>query len=88
MSVRHGFIFISVILSLALLMLAVTWPFFYWGFIVVGLVILLGVHNMLQKKHTILCIYPVIGMFRFLFESIRPEIQQYFVETNTNGRPL
>jgi len=88
MSVRQGFIFISILVSLSLLLLAASWPFFYWGFIIVGPVILLGAHNMLQKQHTILRIYPVIGMFRYLFESIRPEIQQYFVETNTNGRPI
>ena len=88
MSVRQSFIFISIVVSLSLLMLAATWSFFYWGFIIVGPVILLGVHNMLQKEHTILRIYPVIGMFRYLFESIRPEIQQYFVETDTNGSPI
>ena len=43
---------------------------------------------MLQKKHTILRLYPVIGLLRYFFESIRPEIQQYFVESNVNGRPI
>ena len=74
MSVRQGFIFISILVSLSLLMLAATWPFFYWGFTIVGPVILLGVHNMLQKQHTILRIYPVIGMFRYLFEIGRAHV--------------
>ncbi len=43
---------------------------------------------MLQTKHTILRLYPVIGIFRYIFESIRPEIQQYFVESDINGRPI
>jgi glutamate synthase domain-containing protein 2 len=88
MSVRHGFIFLSVLSSLCILALAAYWPIFFWGFIIIGPIILLGVYHMLQVKHTILRLYPVVGGFRYLFESIRPEIQQYFVESNTNGRPI
>ncbi|TFH08094.1 MAG: FMN-binding glutamate synthase family protein [Nitrosomonadales bacterium] len=88
MSVRQGFIFLSISISLLLVVLAVYWPAFYWGFIIVVPVILLGVYQMLQTRHTILRLYPIIGSFRYLFESIRPEIQQYFVESDINGRPI
>ncbi len=88
MSVRQGFIFLSIASSLLLFTLAAYWPVFYWGFIIIGPIILFGVHHMLQTKHTILRLYPVIGVFRYMFESIRPEIQQYFVESNINGRPI
>jgi glutamate synthase domain-containing protein 2 len=43
---------------------------------------------MFQKKHSILRNFPVIGHGRFLLESIRPEIMQYFVETDIEGRPF
>jgi glutamate synthase domain-containing protein 2 len=43
---------------------------------------------MLQRKHALRRNYPVIGHGRYLLESFRPEIQQYFVETNTGGRPF
>ena len=49
---------------------------------------LVGVHDLTQRKHSILRNYPVIGHARFLLEEIRPEIQQYFVESNTDGRPF
>jgi len=88
MSVRQGFIFLSITASLILIALASYRPVFYWGFIVVAPVILLGLYHMVQTRHTILRLYPVIGSFRYLFESIRPEIQQYFVESNINGRPI
>ncbi len=88
MSVRHGFIFLSFLISLFLFALATVWPSFYLGFIVVAPVIMLGIYHMWQKKHTILRLYPVVGAFRYLFESIRPEIQQYFVESDINGRPI
>jgi len=88
MSVRQGFIFLSITSSLLLFALAAYQPVFYWGFIIVAPIILLGVYHMMQTRHTILRLYPVIGIFRYLFESIRPEIQQYFVESNINGRPI
>ncbi|MFI7586752.1 FMN-binding glutamate synthase family protein [Spongisporangium articulatum] len=47
----------------------------------------LGVHDVLQSKHSILRNYPLAGHLRFLMEAIRPEIQQYFIERNYDGRP-
>jgi glutamate synthase domain-containing protein 2 len=48
----------------------------------------LGVYDLLQRDHSILRNYPVVGHLRFLMEEIRPEIQQYFIERNTDGRPF
>nr|WP_246380544.1 FMN-binding glutamate synthase family protein [Paeniglutamicibacter cryotolerans] len=60
-----------------------------WVFLALALALLgLGVHDMVQTKHAILRNYPVLGRMRFLLESIRPEIQQYFIERNTDGRPF
>ena len=39
-------------------------------------------HDALQRRHSILRTYPVLGRARFAMERIRPEIQQYFVENN------
>jgi glutamate synthase domain-containing protein 2 len=41
-----------------------------------------------QKKQTIRRNFPVIGNFRYLLEKVRPEIMQYFVETDTEGKPI
>lgn len=57
-------------------------------FIVVIPVILLGIYDLLQTHSTIPRIYPVIGRLRYFFESIRPEIQQYFVESDLDGIPV
>ncbi len=88
MSVRQGFILLSLTSTILLLALASRWSFFYWVLLAVSPVILLGFYHMIQTRHTVLRIYPVIGSFRYLFESIRPEIQQYFVESDINGRPI
>jgi len=88
MSVRHGFVTLSIIFSSILILFATHWPEALWGFVLLGPIILLGLYDMVQTRHTILYLYPVIGHLRYLFESIRPEIQQYFVESNINGRPI
>jgi glutamate synthase domain-containing protein 2 len=48
----------------------------------------LGFWDATQKTHAILRNFPVIGHFRYLLEAISPEIQQYFIESNTSGRPF
>ncbi|ADD42468.1 FMN-binding glutamate synthase family protein [Stackebrandtia nassauensis] len=47
-----------------------------------------GVLDVVQVRHSILRNYPVLGHFRFLLEALRPELQQYFIERNTDGRPF
>src|SRR5580704_9270442 len=49
---------------------------------------IVGIHDIFQKKHAILRTYPVIGHVRYLLELIRPEIQQYFIEGYSDGKPF
>lgn len=48
----------------------------------------MGIANSMQKKHAILRNFPVLGYARYLFEFISPEIQQYFIERTTDGKPF
>lgn len=48
----------------------------------------LGVADLTQRRHSVLRNYPVIGHLRFVLESLRPELQQYFIERNFDGRPF
>ncbi len=88
MLVRQLFFVISALSLLGTFALAQVWVHAYyllWLFIpLIGL----GLYDIVQRQHTILRLYPVLGHLRFIFESIRPEIQQYFVESNTNGMPI
>ncbi|SNX29351.1 Glutamate synthase domain-containing protein 2 [Polynucleobacter meluiroseus] len=49
---------------------------------------LIGIHDCLQTKRSILRNYPVIGHMRFLLEFIRPEIRQYFIEGENEKTPF
>lgn len=61
---------------------------FYWAFVIVLPLVTLGLMNAFQKRRAILRNYPILGMLRYFFEEIRPEIQQYFVENDTDGTPF
>ena len=47
-----------------------------------------GVHDLRQTRHAILRNYPVIGHLRFLLEYIRPEMRQYFIESDAEAAPF
>jgi glutamate synthase domain-containing protein 2 len=49
---------------------------------------LLGLRDVRQTRHAILRNYPVIGHLRFLLEYIRPEVRQYFIESDTEAAPF
>ena len=54
---------------------------------VLAALLLLAAYDVLQTRHSILRNYPVLGHLRFLMEDVRPELQQYFIERNWDGRP-
>jgi len=79
--------------ALALLTLLSAWaasvsPFWLFALIPLALVLALGIYDVLQTRRSILRNFPILGHARFMMEYIRPEIQQYFIETNTGGRPF
>ena len=52
-----------------------------------GLLAMIGLYDYCQKKRAVLGNYPLVGRFRFLFESIRPELRQYFWESDNDELP-
>ncbi|MGD9622651.1 MAG: FMN-binding glutamate synthase family protein [Mycolicibacterium sp.] len=48
----------------------------------------IGTWDLVQTRHSILRLYPILGHIRFLMELIRPEIRQYFIESNTEASPF
>lgn len=60
----------------------------FFAFAVILILVAIGIHDFVQKKHAILRNFPVIGHARYILEFIRPEIQQYFIATNQSDRPF
>lgn len=51
-------------------------------------ILLLWIYDLLQRKHTILRNFPVLGHVRYFFEFLRPEIQQYFIASDEDELPF
>ncbi len=88
MLMRHYFQIFAVSAPVLVLGLSLLWPPALWIFVVIAPVIALGVIDMMQTRQTIRRLYPFFGRFRYMLESVRPEIQQYFVESDTSGTPI
>lgn len=85
---RTLFVTVALIVTLLYVLLYFVWPSALWSLILTGPILLLGIWDMVQTKHAVRRNFPLIGNFRYLFEAIRPEISQYFIESNTDGTPF
>lgn len=87
-SMRNHFI-IGVILTLGLTAgVSYFHHWFLWTLVITGPLIIVGFRDFLQPRRAILRNFPIIGHFRYLLEEVRPEIQQYFIESNSDGMPF
>ena len=59
----------------------------YFGLLGAAPFALLGTWDLFQVRHSITRNFPILGHLRFIAESIRPELMQYFVEADEDGRP-
>ncbi len=85
---RREFFIISFMVFLGIGAIAVFWPPVLWSLTIILPLFALGVMDTLQTRQAIRRNFPIIGNLRYLFELIRPELQQYFVESNQSGRPI
>ncbi len=85
---RSTFVFGALVVSILEVAAFFLWPPGLWSLILVGPLLLVGFVDYFQKTHAVRRNFPLIGNFRYLFEAIRPEINQYFVESNQDGVPF
>jgi len=85
---RQVFVISMVVISGLVLLLGTWRSSFLWLLVPLAAVAALGIFDMLQTRHTILRNFPVFGHFRYVLESIRPEIYQYFIEPDDQEHPF
>lgn len=86
---RKGFIFCSILIIAAVVLLGfLVSVYWLWLMVVVAPLVWVGVNDMIQKPHAITRNFPLVGRSRYIAEWLRPKIYQYFVESDTNGRPF
>ncbi len=96
---RHSVWFLCILIALGITMLRLFYePHYIYYFVsdtllnsvwlITALLSLLGLYDILQNRHSILKNYPIMGHFRYIFEDFRPEIRQYFVESDHDALPF
>ncbi len=85
---RYAFFSACVLLTLVGLTLVDDAPEYWLPTLVAGGLALLGILDLLQKRHAVRRNYPVLGNIRYLIESVRPEIRQYLLETDDDCLPF
>src|SRR5687768_18127704 len=85
---RKSFVFTSAVVVALILV----WAYFHiealFMFLIVGPLVYLGIWDMVQTKQSLKRNFPLLGRLRYVFEDLRPKIQQYFVESDTDGAPI
>ena len=85
---RKIFLTTSFTVTTVILTTAVFRPAALWSFVIVAPLLVMGFQDYFQVGKAIRRNFPVVGRLRYLFELIRPEINQYFVESNSDGVPF
>jgi glutamate synthase domain-containing protein 2 len=79
-----GFVLLTIALGVVL---ALWWPIGLWPWLLLVALVIVGALD-LRSRHNVLRNFPVIGHLRYMLEFLRPELRQYFFESETSGRPF
>jgi glutamate synthase domain-containing protein 2 len=85
---RYAFMVLCVFGVLLALFSLVAFRVGWLALLVFAGLLAVGVHDLRQTHHAVLRNYPVIGHLRFLLEFIRPELRQYFIESDSEAMPF
>lgn len=64
------------------------WHGLIWLLVITGIMSVIALLDVVQNRHAILKNYPLIGRARWAIEALRPFIQQYILESDTDGKPI
>ena len=87
-SVRKTFVYVFATLYLLTFLFSIFERQTLWLLLAIVPLHLVYLSNIRQGQHTILRNYPLLGYLRYFFESIRPELRQYFFESDLDGKPF
>jgi glutamate synthase domain-containing protein 2 len=92
LAVTPRFVCLTLAVCLAILSLLglAIWQTWWWlgALVLFGGLVALGIRDLFHPTHAVLRNYPISAHLRFILESIRPEMRQYFFEDEKNGTPF
>ena len=85
---RFSALFYVWLISLVFIVLALYFSiFFFVPAVIIGCLGFVGIYDRLQKRRAVLANFPLLGRLRFMMEAIRPELRQYFWESDKDELP-
>jgi len=88
MTPRQLFVVSSIVTCALIGLWAYFWIDALFLFVVAAPLIFMGFADMVQTRQSIKRNFPLAGRLRYVFEGLRPKIQQYFVESDVDGAPI
>lgn len=85
---RRAFVITSIITLLIIGLISILWQPILWALVIVIPLIIRGIVDIFQRRHSLLRNYPVVGHARWTMEFIRPFVRQYLFESETDGTPI
>ena len=85
---RYRPLLIVMIMSLVTLGVGFWHPWVFFVCLAFVALTAVGLHDISQRRHSILRNYPILGHMRFMLEHIRPEIRQYLIESDKDEQPF
>ncbi|HUO67383.1 MAG TPA: FMN-binding glutamate synthase family protein [Gammaproteobacteria bacterium] len=85
---RYAAWLLSAVTCFSLALCWVAYGFAWWLAAAALLLVAVGWRDTRQTRHSLLRNYPLIGHLRFLLEYVRPEIRQYFIESDNERTPF
>jgi glutamate synthase domain-containing protein 2 len=64
------------------------WAPALWAFAIFGPLSVMGIADLLQKKHTLWRNFPIMSRVRWIMDELRPYIRAYVVESDLEGTPF
>ena len=86
--IRYTTLFVVAVLCLIFLGLSSVSLWWLSGLLLSVPLLLLGIWDLFQPSHSLLRNYPILAHARWIAEELRPELYQYFVESDLGGRPF
>ncbi|MGI5308563.1 FMN-binding glutamate synthase family protein [Rheinheimera sp. WS51] len=85
---RRAFVITSIVTLVIVGLISLIWQPILWSLLVIIPVIIRGIVDIFQRRHSLLRNYPVVGHGRWAMEFLRPFVRQYFFESETDGAPI
>lgn len=85
---KNIFIYAATFIFSSILIGSFWWTPILWALLLTIPLFIIGLLDIFQSRQALRRNFPLVGRFRYVLEDLRPKVQQYFIESDTDGRPF